>query len=445
MPDSILSAMDSQKMSKFHGVITVLAAMGVFLDGYDISIISVALLFIKPEFNTTPYELGLIGAATSLGMLFGAMAFGYMSDKFGRRIMFLWDLLFFVVFAILSALAQNTVQLIVFRFLLGIGLGADYALSTTIVAEFSPARSRGKLLAGNLLAWWVGSAVAYVTGLALLPLGAVSWRYMIALGVIPALAVIVGRKWLPESPRWLISHGQADKAAQVVERLTGKKVTPSEIESAYDAEKSAKVPVKELFSKSLIRSTAFVWGFWFAFDFVFYGIGIFTPSLLQALGLKGITAAVQASVFIAILEVCASTLSLFLMDRLGRRTITAVGFLVGGVALITLALIYPPAALPMLVLFPLYAFFLAFGPGTTDFVYSVELFPTRVRSTGQASSTAVSRVGAVISIFFFPSLLLFWGVPNSLIFFGIVGLLGFLVTLVLGVETKRKSLEEIAK
>ena len=437
--------MDSLKTSKFHVTVTFLAAMGVFLDGYDISIISVAFLFIIPQFHPTAYEIGLIGAATSLGMLFGTLIFGYMADKFGRRIMFLWDLIFFVVFALLSAIAQNTTQLIIFRFLLGIGLGADYALSTTIVAEFSPVKTRGKLLAGNVLGWWVGALAAFATGLALLPLGPVSWRYMIALGVVPAIAVIAGRRWLPESPRWLIAHGKADKAAEVMQKLTGTSFTASQVEAAYKPATTSKVPVSELFSKKLIRYTIFVWGFWFAFDFVFYGIGIFTPSLLLAMGLKGITAAAQGSLALSAIYLLGGIVSLAFIDSLGRKAVTWVGFLIGSLALLGLALSYPPSTVLLLTLFPLYAFFLIFGPGTTDFIYSVELFPTSVRSTGQATGTAISRVGAVISIFFFPTLLALWGITKSLEFFAAVGLAGFLLTIFLGVETKKRTLEEVSK
>ncbi|WP_054850106.1 MFS transporter [Vulcanisaeta sp. JCM 14467] len=417
--DSIIKALDTARMSRFQAIITLLSALGVFLDGYDISIISVALLYIKPEFHPTSYELGLIGAATSIGMLIGALLFGYLADRFGRRLMFIWDLIFFVIFTALTAMAQNTIQLIIFRALLGIGLGADYALSTTIVAEFSPKSWRGKLMAANVFGWWVGALAAYLIGLALLPLGPISWRYMLAIGIIPAIAVIISRNWLPESPRWLVVHGQAEKAAKILEKALGVPVKPSDVEAAYKP--LPRVPISELFSRDIVRYTAFVWGFWFAFDFVFYGISIFTPTLLIALGLKGMTAAVQASVFVAAMEMAGSAVSIVLMDRLGRKPITAIGFLVASALLLALGLMYPPSTLMLLTLFPLYAFFLTFGPGTTDFVYSAELFPTRVRATGQASSTAISRVGAVISIFFFPTLLATWGTSLSLIFFAIVG------------------------
>ncbi|MDE2572893.1 MAG: MFS transporter, partial [bacterium] len=121
---------------------------GVLLDGYDITVISVALLLLKPQFHATAADVGLIGASTLAGNLVGAVIFGNLADRIGRKYTFYWDIMFFVVFALLSAFSQNIWQLVLWRALLGVGIGADYALASPIISEVVPTKNRGRILAG---------------------------------------------------------------------------------------------------------------------------------------------------------------------------------------------------------------------------------------------------------------------------------------------------------
>ncbi|MEM4110937.1 MAG: MFS transporter, partial [Thermoplasmata archaeon] len=166
----ISSQIDNVKVSKFHYKMLLLSAAGVFLDGYDLFIISVVLLFIKPIWiNTLPpvergFVMGLIAASALIGMFVGAFTLGHYTDKIGRKTMYVIDLLFFVVFAGLSAIAQDIYQLIIFRFLLGIGIGADYPISSTYISEFAPAEKRGKMISSTFTFWGIGALTAAVVG-----------------------------------------------------------------------------------------------------------------------------------------------------------------------------------------------------------------------------------------------------------------------------------------
>lgn len=206
-------------MNRFIRRLTFLSAMGLFLDGYDLTIISVALLFVKSQFQPSPYMVGLVGSAAVVGMLLGSLIFGNLTDRFGRRTMYLLDLLFFVVFSILAACSQNMVELILFRFLLGIGLGADYPISSTLTAEFAPTRKRGVLMVTTIGFWTVGAIVSYLVSLLLLQTGPDAWRFMLASGAIPALLVMWGRRTIPESPRWLIAKGETAKGMAVADQI----------------------------------------------------------------------------------------------------------------------------------------------------------------------------------------------------------------------------------
>lgn len=143
----------SDAINHFVRRLTLLSAMGVFLDGYDLTIISVALLYIVPTFHPLAATLGLVAASAVAGMFVGSLVLGNLSDRYGRRTMYLFDLLFFVVFAILSVLSRNMTELIIFRFLLGVGIGADYPVSSALTAEFAPRKRRGLLLVATIASY----------------------------------------------------------------------------------------------------------------------------------------------------------------------------------------------------------------------------------------------------------------------------------------------------
>ncbi|MEM3685304.1 MAG: MFS transporter, partial [Conexivisphaerales archaeon] len=223
---AVFKALDESKATPKHFEITILSAMGTFLDGYDISIIGVALTIITTissfQYAATPIGKGLMAASTTIGMLIAGLAGGYLADLRGRRFLYLWDMVVFILFTALISLASGFWDLFAYRLILGLAIGADYAISPTIISEISPVKPRGKLLAINTLMWWVGAAVAYAIGFALLPMGTNSWRYMFAIGLIPAVVVLILRRTVPESARWLAMRGNLEKAKESEEIIVGK-------------------------------------------------------------------------------------------------------------------------------------------------------------------------------------------------------------------------------
>ncbi|MCL4438387.1 MAG: sugar porter family MFS transporter [Candidatus Thermoplasmatota archaeon] len=448
---SSFSAMDNVPTGRVHYRITALSAAGVFLDGYDISIIGVALTIISGlkdfSYVNTALGKGLMAASTTIGMLFGAIIFGYITDLRGRKFMYLWDMVIFIIFtALISFASFNFDSLFIFRLILGLAIGADYAISTTIISEFSPVKSRGKLLAVNVSAWWIGSAIAYTIGFLLLPLGTEAWRYMFAIGIVPAVIVLVFRFSVPESSRWLAQSGRVEESKKVERQISGN----------VDERKVAgrKTSIKELFSSQNIRATIFVSIFWFSYDVAFYGIGLFSPTILEIFGLSHSLSILGSAIF-AFFAVIGSFLCIALIDRLGRKTITALGFAGMSVSLVILgiiALLVPKSAFSVGILAPVIVLmFIVFevtqtiGPGGTDFVYPQEIYPTSIRATGQGFGTSVSRIGAILGLTAFPALVAFSGLGAGLMFFFAFSVIGLVVTLVLGVETKGKSLEELTR
>lgn len=450
MAETTYAGLDTIGVKGIHYKITALSAVGVSLDGYDISIIGVALTMIValPSFSyaATPLGKGLMAASTTIGMFVGAAVFGYVTDKRGRKFMYTWDMVVFCIFTVAIALASNFWTLFVFRIILGLAIGADYSISTTIISEFSPKRSRGRLLAVNVSAWWIGSAAAFLIGYLLLPYGLNAWRWMFALGIIPAAIVLALRRTVPESPRWLANSGKPQEASAVLEEIVGKQNNLKIHET--------KVSISTLFTKKYLRATLFVALFWFSYDVAFYGISLFTPTILSIFGL-GHGGAILGSAIFSTVAVLGSFLCIATVDTWGRKSVTILGFSGMTVSLLILSIIaieVPHTAFTVggyaaliAVMYVLFQLTQTWGPGGTDFVYPQELFPTSVRATGQGWGTSISRLGAILGLVGFPQIVAAAGLGYGLMFFLFFSVIGLLSTIFLGTETKGKALEELTE
>jgi putative MFS transporter len=432
-----LGLLELEELKGFHRRLTFLSAAGMFLDGFDLTVIAVALPVVSRQWHIPLVLNGVIGASAVVGMLLGSLFLGHLTDRLGRRKMYLVDLVCFVVFAVLAAASQNVWQLIAFRFLLGIGIGADYPISSTLLAEFSPTGNRGRLMTILVGTWFFGSLCAYVVGLLFTPLGANSWRWMLLVGAVIALVVIFFRASIPESPRWLASQGRTDDATKVLRDLTGQ-------EAALTERPTPRAHWTGLFAPGVLRWTFFVCAFWFAYDVAFYGITIYTPTILGPLTGGSSLRANVGAVLIALLGLVGAAIGVALVEPWGRRPLIITSFAGLTAALLVLSLIPRPALPFLVVLFAAAELFANMGPGVLDMVYPTELFPTSLRASGTGLATAVSRVGAILSILVFPGLVVAWGLQGALWLFTAAGILGLVVCLALAPETRGRVLEEIS-
>ena len=433
----MFKTLDESKVKGIHLKIAGLSAGGSFLDGYDISIVSIAILVLTPQFSLTTDDQFLLLGSTLIGMIFGGVIIGYLTDLKGRRYVYLWDMLLFILFTVLSAVSTRFIEILLFRLLLGVAIGADYAISPTIISEFSPRKHRGKLLTIAGIAWFVGAASSYGVGSILTVFGPESWRYMFLAGVIPAIIVLLLRVSIPESPRWLMETGREEEALESVRRIV-----PDGVIETDSNEKKA--PFSALFSKEYRSSTIFISVFWFCLAAVTYVIALEGPKILVELGLSSTSAASTASV-IAFLAILGSFLTLVFVDRLGRKPITSIGFLGMIVTLVGAAyvLFYTKSVIMLVLLFVVFEISQEFGPGITNSVYPQELFPTSMRATAQGFGTTVSRIGAVVGIFVCGAIADTYGFGTGMILLAVISAAGLVVTIVLGKETKGKSLEDL--
>ena len=438
MAGTAFSVLDSDELRPFHRKVTLLSAAGMFLDGYDLAVIAVALPVLKKQWDISPGLEGILAASAVFGMLIGALVFGRLTDRLGRKKMYLIDLICFFVFAVLTAVSQDVWQLLAFRFLLGVGLGADYSISSTLLAEFAPAHRRGTLMCRLGATWFVGSAAAYLAGLAFSPLGANSWRWMLALGAVFALVVIYLRSKVPESPRWLIARGRTDEASSVLSGFAGE--TGETAVQVGDATEHA--PFSRLFSGRMLRWTTFCCGFWFMYTLAYYGITIYTPTIMKQLTTNSLESNL-ASMTVALLGVAGAVAGVLTVDRAGRRPLIITAFSGLVVSLAILALIPSPPLAAVMILLAVAVLFANSGPGILDFVYPTELFPTPLRASGTGLAAAVSRAGGIIGTLLFPKLVDAWGLGNALWLFVACGILGVTICVFLAPETKGERLEDL--
>ena len=445
--DSQSMGIDTIPVRRFHWLVSSIGAMGVLIDGYDLSIISFSVLLISSEFHFTaksnPLLYGLVLSSALIGMAIGGVSFGWLADRLGRKTMFVIDLLFFIVFALLSSVAQNVYQVILFRLLMGIGIGADYPISSTIISEFAPAKKRGLLLMYGIMFYWVGTFLAGTANYFSLPLGTdLSWRVALAAGGLIAIPVVILRNFVPESPRWLVLKKRYDRANKIV--AEAKIGTPIRVEE-YGNSLVPSHPKRELFTR-YYRNTLFVLAAWFSFSLAAYGLGFYTSTLYQILGVKSLSQIALFGMLTAPFPIFAYFILMrYVVDKHGRKTPTAIGF---GVMTIILAILPSLITRNPYLLVPLFIIFSSLEQwpgGILSFGYSVELFPTSLRGLGQGLATTVSRIGAIVGVLFFLLIASSAGLVYGSVFFLVFTLFALFVTIFLAPETKQLTLEEITE
>jgi putative MFS transporter len=265
--------------------ITAATALGEGLDGYDLGAISVVLTLIAPDLGLSSTVQGLVGASTLIGIFIGAPCFGYLTDRLGRRKLFLADVISFIVFGALQLLVANAGELLAVRLLLGISIGAEYAIGATVLAELSPSKGRGRRLSWLQTCWYIGFVVAVATAYLFKDLG-FSWREILATSAVPAALTLLLRAGLPESPRWLLRQGRDEEAHAIVDRYLG----GDEYFAREDLGGETQQPGdwRELFSPQLRRKTAFTSLFWAALVAPYFAIFTFAPTVFTSLGIHNV-------------------------------------------------------------------------------------------------------------------------------------------------------------
>ncbi|MCW3009564.1 MAG: transporter [Solirubrobacterales bacterium] len=397
-----------RRRRRFLRRLTLATAWGAGLDGYDLGVISVVLPQISADLNVGPAWAGLIGASSLIGIFIGAPLFGLLTDRFGRRSPFLINIVAFVVLGVAQAFVQSATELFVVRLLLGLAIGAEYAIGAPMLSEFSPADRRGRLGAWLEACWYSGFLVSVIVGYVLRDTVGLSWRWVLASSAVPAIATLILRHGLPESPRWLMSRGRTDEARAVALDHVG---DAAHFDAEFAAEPATRGSFRELFSGDYRGRLLLVSGFWACLVAPYFAIVTFAPEVLSALGLDDARVGTIATNAIA---VAGAFTGMFVMDRIGRRKMLIAPFWICAGALAVVGL-WPGGPVAVIAAcFIAFAFFNAFAADLCG-VYPNEMFPTHLRTTGVGIAAAASRIGAAIGTFLLPIGLTTIGVGPSML------------------------------
>lgn len=426
--------LDDAPLNKFHIKITALTFGGNFSDGYALGIIGIALTLFAKQMNLNAVWIGLIGSSALIGLFLGSLVLGWLSDRIGRYKIFIFNFLLITVASFLQFFVDNGVELFILRTIIGIGLGGDYAVGVTLLAEFSPKKYRGHILGSLSALWTFGYVAATLVGFYLEDLGPDAWRWMLASSCIPALIILLLRIGTPESPRWLVSKGRIEEARQIVRKYVGFNVELAENIKELPSNFSA------LFSKKLGKRTAFSALFYVCLTLPYFAIYTFLPSILAHMGLKeDFMTDLLLNAFLLI----GGLLGILFTVKFSRRF-----FLIGSFVILTISLfslgVLPSISLSFTIIsFIIFTLIMSAVSNLTQ-VYPSEVFPTEVRSSGVGMATSCSRLGSALGTFLLPISINAFGITVSILALTAVLLIGTIVTIFWAPETKGVSLNESA-
>lgn len=466
---SVLSLLDDSSLSGFHFKAMLTSGMGFFTDAYDLFIIGVVLAILTPLWNLTKLETSLLASTSLIAAALGSILFGRLADFVGRRSIYGFTLIVLALGAIASALAPSIIWLLIFRFILGLGIGGDYPLSATLMSEYANRRDRGKLITMVFSMQGLGLILGPLVAILLLLAGFnhdLTWRIMLALGAVPALGTFYLRRQIAETPRFALTmQGDVASASRTIDMVTRKQNgnTGGSLKNASKQQKSeTSLPQMKRSSiarpgKSwlylLLRPRYLRWligaaGAWFLLDFAYYGTTISSPLVLKALDPHAslITNMFYTLAIFVVAALPGYIVAALTIDRLGRKWIQCFGFGMMTLAygLLAVAPALTTITLSFLLVYGVSYFFTEFGPNVTTFVYPAEIFPVMVRTTAHGIAAALGKVGAFIGAFAFPYLLSLYNLPGAMAAAAVVSFAGLLLTAFLLPEPNQRSLEEIS-
>jgi len=430
------TSLDDAKISPLHIRVIALIAAGYFFDVIDLIVLGSLIPDMVQSKFATAAEAGLVGSATVIGMFIGAAGQGQFSDRWGRKSVYQFNLLLFGIFTILGALAPTVLWLGVARFIAGIGLGAEQPLAFAYAGEYSPKLIRGRILA---IVHFIGGACVWPIA-ALFTLAfrdSIGWRGVWIVIGIGALIVWLFRFTLPESPRYLATHGRGKEALDVLSRLgiPG----PKEPLTTDAASNTKSDPFAVVFSKFPVRVIAGMICF-SAFFGVAIGLGTWLPNIMNAKGFT-ITKSLTYTFGMTLAVPCASLFMMYALDRYGRKITSVCAFVAAGL----MAIVFANAVtdLQLLIAGFIMIFFIQVA-GNSMQIFASEVFPTNARASGFGWAAGVGRLATAGII---PAILWIqngWGLTAVFATLAVVLLIAAVSVTQLGPEAKRLGLDEVA-
>lgn len=425
----------------------LIIGVATFFDAFDGLIIASCLSVLIPLWDIKPQQAGLLISAGFLGQTIGAIFFGWLAERYGRLRTTILTILVYSIFSFLCAASWDYASLFIFRLLQGFGLGGEVPVAASYINEITKAKGRGKFVLLYEIVFPLGLLCAALAGWWIVP--RFGWRWLFIIGGLPALLAIYLRWPLPESPRWLASVGRDEEAERAMVKMETK------IRKSYGADLPEPKPVPvsalekkrsrvvELFQGIYLKRTLLVWVIWFSVYLPVFGTMTWLPSIYRTIFKMPLDEALLYAVAINVAGLFGTFAVAMLIDKVGRRVWITMAFLCGGSILLGLWLAGARTPVQLLAYSTAAHFFFS-SLAVAVYLYTPELYPTRLRAIGSGISSAWLRVASMTGPIVVGTVIAHYSLAWAFLLFGLVALTGGIITGLFGIETKGKVLEEIS-
>ncbi len=435
----LVSRVQRLPVGKFHYTLLWVIGLGWMFDAMDTGLISFILTKMATEWSMSPAEKGWVVSIGFVGMAIGAVCSGALADRWGRRNVFAVTLVTYSIATALCAFAPNLTWLLVFRFIVGLGLGGQLPVAVTLVSEYIPAQVRGRFIVLLESFWGLGWLVAALVSYFVIP--SYGWHVAFLIGGLPALYVFMILKKVPESVPYLINRGRIEEAhalVQKLERECGVEVI-QQIEVQPVAAKQT-VSFSQLWSNPFAKRTLMLWLIWFGIVYSYYGIFTWLPSLLVKQGYS-IVQSFEYVLVMILAQLPGYIAAAWLVEKLGRKW-TLAGFI--GLCAVSAYFFGQANTVTLIMFWGCLMSFFNLGAWGVLYTYTPEQYPTNIRAFGSGWASAIGRMGGIVAPLVVTQMMVQSnGFNHVFMMFTAVLLAVALVILVLGEETKGKTLESI--
>ena len=451
-PSMVAARIDRVPTGRFHVKLASILGTGTFFDGFDAISLAVVLSIVVSTFKISFAEAGLIISAGYVGQFIGAICIGFLADRFGRKKAFIGAMVIFALLSLACAFAWSSTSLLVFRLIQGLGLGAEVPIAGTLINEYLGRKSRGRVavLYQSAFSWGLFFAPLVALALTTTMDPQLAWRVLLGIGILPLFVALWAWFALPESARWLAERGRHQEADAYVrkmeeEAISRGKVLEDPVPLPTVAHKSFKA--SELFSGQYGRRTIMLALLWFTAYFVIYGYSVWLPSLYVKVGHLPPANALLLTVLIGLIVIAVISTSAWLVEKIGRKPSLLLGFVIatgaGAYGWIMTTVIGDTSWQVLFTTGCLIALGISI-PAAVLYMYTGELYPTRMRGFATSSASSLARLASVLSPFLIGPLLDSGGVGTIFVLLGAFALVGAVVIGTAGIETRNRSLEDIS-
>lgn len=437
----VLERLEALPVGRFHYKLLLVTGLGWLFDSMDTGLIAFILPVLAKEWGLAPGQMGLIGSIGLIGMALGAVISGTVADRIGRKKVFTITVLLYSIASAFCALSWNYQSLLVFRFLVGFGLGGELPVAATLVSEYAPSRVRGRFIVLLESFWGLGWIAAACIAYFFIPV--YGWRMAFLIGALPALYVCLIRLHMPESVRYLLTRGRVDEARQIVLSLEKQLHVPSALFTGETETVPvvAKASFRELWKKPFMSRTIMLWLVWFGINFSYYGIFMWLPSLVFQQGFT-VVKTFEYVLIMTLAQLPGYYCAAWLVDKIGRKYTLSAFLLFSGVASYFFG--HASTAATLMMWGSVMSFF-NLGAWGVLYTYTPEQYPTAIRALGSGWAAGFGRFGGMAAPMMVGALLArSFGFASVFYMFALVFAAVAVIVLSLGVESKQKDLESLS-